>query len=182
MRSLIVLLILFITCPLYSLPAEDIEIINNISYFGKVDEMIKGAKKSIYVIMFSMQYYDAYPDSPSNILLKDLALAVKRGVDVKVIVEGGETDRKGKNELIDNKRAIRFLKENNVPCVIDPPDITTHSKLLIIDGIYVVIGSTNWSYSALSKNNETSIIIKSAEAAVLYKKYFDEILLETRKK
>ena len=49
--------------------------------------------------------------------------------------------------------------------VYDPVTVTTHTKLLIIDGEISVVGSTNWTYSALEKNHEVSVLIRSPEVA-----------------
>lgn len=176
----IVILMLF-TSPLYSFPAEDIEIINNRDYFPRVHELFMNAKKSIYVIMFSARYYDAYPNSPSNVLLKDMADAKKRGLDVKIILEQEEPAsaglfKKKKIQPEQHERVVRFLKQNNIPYILDSPDTTTHSKLIIVDEMYTVIGSTNWSFSALSKNNETAVVIKSREISREYLSYFNKIM------
>lgn len=157
---------IFTSTIIYALPAEDVEIINDRDYSPRVHELLQGAKKSIYLVMFSIHYYDRYPDSPSNILLRDLAGARKRGVDVRVILEDEQ----------EPGRVIKFLKQNKIAFKVDPPDITTHAKLIIIDGTYIVIGSTNWSYSALSKNNETAVVIKSQEVARVYVSYFNKNL------
>lgn len=179
--SLLLLILIFIPSILYAFPTEDIEVINNKDYFPKVHELFQNAKKSIYVIMFSVYYYDAYPNSPSNILLQDLADAKKRGLDVKVILEQGEPlsggfFKKKKIQPKQHERVVQFLKQNNVPYVLDSPDITTHAKLIIVDELYTVIGSTNWSYSALAKNNETAVMIKSKEVAGYYTSYFNKVL------
>lgn len=178
----IILLALLICFPsmLYSLPAEDIEVINNKDYFPRVHELFKNAKQSIYVIMFSAYYYDKYSGSQSNQLLQDLADAKKRGLDVKVILDQEKPVLSGffqKKEIMpeQHKRVTQFLKENNVPYILDSQETTTHSKLAIVDGIYTVIGSANWSYSALTKNNETNALIKSREAAKQYTDYFNNI-------
>jgi len=68
-----------------------------------------------------------------------------------------------------------MLEKAGVLVYNDPLNITTHSKLIIIDNYITVIGSTNWSYSALMKNNESSVIISSSEVAEHYEEYFDMI-------
>lgn len=179
-KVLFIIVLISFMSPLYPFPAEDIEIINNRDYFKRVHELFCDAKKSIYVIMFSAWYYDAYPDSPSNLLLRDLADAKKRGLDVKIILEQEEPAgvglfKKKKIQPEQHERVVKFLKQNSIPYVLDSPDITTHSKLIIVDEIYTVIGSANWSFSALSKNNETSVVIKSQEVAKSYLLYFNKL-------
>ncbi|MEK7290856.1 MAG: phospholipase D-like domain-containing protein, partial [Planctomycetota bacterium] len=41
----------------------------------------------------------------------------------------------------------------------------THNKILVIDNYITIVGSTNWTYSALKKNHEASVLIKSRSVA-----------------
>ena len=59
--------------------------------------------------------------------------------------------------------------------VYDPPNVTTHSKLLIVDGQKSLVGSTNWTYSALTRNHEVSVIVSSPEVARSLEKYFLDV-------
>lgn len=180
MGKIILVILTFISSLAYALPAEDVQIINNRDYFQGVHRLLQDARQSIYIIMFSMHYYDRYPDSPSNVLLRDLIDAKKKGVEVKVILEQGEPVSSGlfqrKIQPEEHYRVIQLLEQNGIPYVLDRPDITTHAKLIIVDSIYTIIGSTNWSYNAIAKNNETAVIIKSTEVARGYIEYFNRLL------
>lgn len=50
-----------------------------------------------------------------------------------------------------------------------------HSKTLIIDDKYLVIGSMNFSYAGEVKNDENVLIIENTRLAKYYKGYFDYI-------
>jgi len=185
LQCLVVFLVILNPTLAYPFPAEDVVVVNNLEYFPTVHKLLSEAKKSIYVIMFSARYYDDYPDSKSNILFNDLADAKKRGLDVKYILEQelpekGKTAEKDRIYPKEHNRVMDFLKKNNIAYTLDNPDITTHSKLIIVDGMYTVVGSTNWSYSALTKNNETSVIIKSVNLADSYTRYFNEIVKDSK--
>lgn len=65
----------------------DVKPISNKFYFKEIHSLLKQAKKSIYIIMFEIRYYHKYPNSPANILVRDLIKADKRGVNVEVILE-----------------------------------------------------------------------------------------------
>ena len=43
--------------------------------------------------------------------------------------------------------------------VLDEEKTTTHAKIVIIDGRTAVVGSHNWTGSALSRNREASLLI-----------------------
>ena len=97
-------------------------------------------------------------------------------MDVKVILEQGESVSGGwfgskKIQPEQHERVVQFLEQHGVPYVLDAPDISTHAKLIVIDELYTVVGSTNWSYSAITKNHETAVIIRSRQVAKSYIEY-----------
>ena len=47
-----------------------------------------------------------------------------------------------------------------------------HSKSMIIDDKYTIIGSMNFSYSGENKNDENLIVIKNSEITKQYKDFF----------
>lgn len=143
-------------------------------YYPVVHSLIKEAKKSIHIVMFEFFYYPEYPESYINILSDDIVKAKQGGVDVKIIVEGGE-DFLGDNFRKKVMKVVPYFKENGVSIRFDPVGVTTHSKLLIVDGEVVVIGSTNWTYYAFDKNYETNVLIKSKSVASDFEKYFDKM-------
>lgn len=117
-----------------------------------------------------MRYYPEYNESEANILLQDLINAKNRGLEVKVILEGGE-DFLGQEFTEDQKKACLFLQDSGVEVKFDPNGVNTHAKLLVIDDT-VVLGSTNWNYYALEKNHETSAAITSKIFKAVYEQYF----------
>lgn len=149
--------------------------INNQDYFSYVHETLKSAKKSIHIIMFEMRYYyPEYNDSNVHSLLNDLIDAKNRNVDVKVILEGGE-DFLGADFLEKQKEACSFLQNSGIEVKFDRENINTHAKLVIVDSNTVILGSTNWNFYALEKNNEASALIKSNSFANSYENYFQNL-------
>ena len=47
-----------------------------------------------------------------------------------------------------------------------------HSKAIIVDDEYLVLGSTNFSNSGENKNDENMLVIKNSRLANFYKEYF----------
>ena len=165
------LLLLLPSCSL-GLPASDVLVITDREYFTVVRTCFKEARSSIAVMMFEAAYYDRYPNSPTNVLIRELIAARKRGVDVRVILEKRkDRDRTQENNL----KAGRMLSEGGVEVKYDPVGVTTHTNLLIVDGEIGVVGSTNWTYSALEKNHEVSVLIRSPEVARNLHDYFQRV-------
>ena len=107
-------------------------------------------------------------------LLDDLIEASKRGVDVKVMLEGGE-EFLGENFTEAQTKTKEYLEEGGVKVKFDGEGVTTHAKLIVIDERVVILGSTNWNYYSLDRNNEASVLIKSNEAGIYYEDYFEKL-------
>lgn len=146
----------------------------NRDYFYRVHEELQNASSSIHIVLFQIRCYPNHTDSHSNILLNDLIEANKRGVDVKVMLEGGE-EFLGDNFAIAQEEAKEYLEKGGVKMKFDAKGITTHAKLIIIDENIVILGSTNWNYYSLDRNNEASVLIKSNETAEYYENYFHKL-------
>ncbi|MCD6408292.1 hypothetical protein J7L87_04490, partial [bacterium] len=179
-------LIILLSFSIFTFPAGkefkgEITPAENEKYFKEILPLIKNAKESIYVIMFLAGYYPEYPESPTNQIFSELIKAKKRGLRVEIILE--QSDVPGySNTTEKNLKTARFLSNNGISVYFDSPEKTTHSKLVIIDKKFVVIGSTNWTYYALTKNNETSVIIKSPELAKYFLRYYEKIKKECETK
>ncbi len=172
-KILLVGLLVLVCIPLFALPANDVKIITNRDYFPAVIELFENAELSIYVFMFTARIYLEYPEDVNWELLHGLIAARKRGVDVKVILDASSWN---KDNTLKNKHMADSLKAGGVKVYYDPLDVTSHPKLLIIDHRYTVVGSTNWSYYAMEKNNEASVIIDSEAVAGGMEKYFKKNL------
>ncbi len=171
---------LFLTAPAFSEVFEGrISPANNGDYKEQILPCLKSAKKSIYIIMFLASYYPQYPDSPVNLFIREMINAKRRGVNVEVILNQSDSDYSS-HSTTENLKTGAYLANNGITVYFDSPKKTTHAKLLIIDERFLVIGSANWSYSAMAKNNETSVIIDSPELARSYIKYFEKIKKECR--
>lgn len=148
-------------------------IIEDSQYLGTVAPLIRAANESVYVIMFVMKYDPGDSDDPVNDLLSLLASAAQRGVDVRVLVDEETRDS--------YPQTIGFLKEHGISVRLDKSSgITTHAKVVIVDGKYVVIGSHNWTESALRYNHEVSALIRSSRAAEELTNYFEKLWGEGR--
>jgi phosphatidylserine/phosphatidylglycerophosphate/cardiolipin synthase-like enzyme len=156
----------------FGFPAEDIQLVTDAQYFQVAKKLIQEAKHSIQVMMFEMGYYDKYPNTPSNLLIKELMNATKRGVKVEVILEVKEgEDRTAKR----NRHTGKILSDGGVEVIYDPLFKTTHAKLMVVDGRLTLLGSTNWTYYALTNNNEASVVIRSQELAKAIMDYFNRV-------
>ncbi len=155
-----------------ALPAEDVQLITDNQYFQTAQRMIRESRESIHVMMFEMGYYEDHPDTPSNLLVKDLIDARKRGVKVQVILDVREgEDRTTKR----NRHTGKILSAGDVEVIYDSLSRTTHAKTMIVDRKLALVGSTNWTYYALTDNHEVSVLIRSKEVAREMIDYFNRV-------
>jgi phosphatidylserine/phosphatidylglycerophosphate/cardiolipin synthase-like enzyme len=158
--------------PSFGLPAEDVQLVTDAQYFQVAQRIIKEAKASIHVMMFEMGYYDQHPNTPTNLLIKELIHAKKRGVKVEVILEVREgEDRTTKR----NRHTGKILSDGGVEVIFDLLSKTTHAKSMVVDGRLTLLGSTNWTYYALTNNHEVSVLVQSKELGKALIDYFNQV-------
>lgn len=140
---------------------EKIENIN--IYFSPYDNgindgilpVINGAKKYIYIPVFLIT-------EPR--IISSLINAKERGVDVRVIIDASNASNKASRHRELRNAGIKVKTENYAGKM--------HSKTIIVDDEYLVIGSMNFSKSGEKKNDENMIVLKNKEAAKFYKEFF----------
>ncbi len=143
------------------------------------------ARKSIYVVMFIAKPIKLGTGikHPVNLLLNDLRDAVRRGVNVHLILDhpGYEEDWQYKA----HKRVVDYLKSAGVDAKLDSSRFKTHDKLVIIDDEVIFIGNHNWTMSAFKHNNEVSVRIKCSPPNPEFRNYYYEVerqIVEEEKK
>jgi cardiolipin synthase len=172
MKKYLFLLILLLICLNFPWPgnAEDnyltakIKNLSNRQYYKETLAQINKAEKSIFLVMYMVSFNPAKEDDKVLKLLNALVKARKRRVKIKVILEYHvkKDFKKGKVSY----QTYLYLRQKGIKDVyFDTLKTTTHSKVLVIDEKTVILGSTNWTKSALEKNNETSLLVESSKLA-----------------
>ncbi len=126
--------------------------------------LIDSAHTSILVAMYEAKEYNA-----TMPILDALCNASKRGVAVRVLLD---------DEIQDNNATIAYLRACGVNASLDSRRVRTHAKFMIVDGRYVLLGSTNWSFSALHKNHEVDILVDDPKIAEELTSYFYNVSRE----
>jgi phosphatidylserine/phosphatidylglycerophosphate/cardiolipin synthase-like enzyme len=86
-----------------------------------------------------------------------LIAAAKRGVQVRVLLEP---------RVQQNLKTAEYLKANGVRVAWASLEFEkTHSKFAVADSKRLLVGSLNWSRSALLRNREAGVIIDDENAA-----------------
>ena len=163
---------IFFSAPAYGFEVSRMELLQDRDYAPQLIQLISSARQSIKVCMFQAVFYPNQKNSPSNLILSALIEAHKRGVKVEVILDNGGS--LGEVEKT-NTEAARFLKNSGITVYFDSAAVTTHTKFLTIDTAIAVLGSTNWTYSALAKNHELSAVFYSQDAVRKMNEYFEMV-------
>ncbi len=117
--------------------------------------IIKNAKNYIYIPTFLLT---------EKRVADELINAKKRGVDVKIIIDALSASNKHSQDEKLRQAGILLKSENWAGKM--------HSKSIIVDDKYLIIGSMNFSKSGELKNDENIIILKNSQAAKFYKDFF----------
>ena len=124
-------------------------------YARAVERLVAGARARVWVLMFVIR---ADPDSPVMGLMEALAAAKGRGVDVRVALDRGLTYDTKESEH-KHEAPAAWLRDHGVPVLLDELARTSHAKVVLVDGRWAVVGSHNWTRSALVANRETSLLL-----------------------
>jgi cardiolipin synthase len=125
---------------------------------------IKGAKHEIII-----QNPYLLPDDDA---LQALAEAVKRGVDVKVMVPATtSTD----SPIVQHASHHRYglLLEKGIK-IFEYKKTLLHQKVIVVDGVWSCVGSTNFDRRALQLNDEVSMGVLDAGLASQLKGVFND--------
>ena len=149
------------------------------AYLRAVERRIALARARVWVAMYVIHLDGdpdaAAPDDPAPALLRALAAAAKRGVDVRIVLDYGRNRSTGEIEPT-HAVAQAWLAAHGVRVVLDELELTTHVKAVVVDERWVVLGSHNWTRSAITRNREVSLLFDDpALAAILTREVFARV-------
>ncbi len=163
----------------YPLPADDVIPLIDTEYYSAVHKAFANAKKTILCVMYMAKLDKGHTDGDEYQLVLDLINAHKRGVTVQVVFDRNvKFWEKGKKRDVVERRseyAYNLLLHAGVPVFYDSKNRVTHSKVVVIDKYITIVGSTNWTYGALRKNHEASVMIKSRDVALVFERRLKQI-------
>ncbi|MCX8174498.1 MAG: phospholipase D-like domain-containing protein [Thermoplasmata archaeon] len=145
-------------------------VMNDRQYYQAAFDLLQSANKSIHMTMYVIFWYE--DNNEIKNLVNILVAKAKAGLDVKVFLD---TDPSNQMVTGNNTLTAQYLMNNGVKVKFDSPSVTTHTKLIIIDSKIVIVGSTNWSYSAVNRNHEANLSIADEKLAEKYEEYFSAL-------
>lgn len=152
---------------------SDVQDISQDKYYEAALSAINSAKESIFIVMYYISFNPFNKDSKPKRLIEALIATHKKGIKVKVILDQTMDISSQQDEAIDdwqlfkakNITAYEILQKQGIDVSFDEPSVNTHSKVLVIDNETILLGSSNWTETALNSNVESNILIKSKKLA-----------------
>jgi cardiolipin synthase A/B len=167
------------------------ELLTGLSYFPQVEprgnhitQVIKSSPsegsstvKLLYIISIvsatrSIYINNAYflPDPDTT---RALESAVRRGVDVRVVVPGEHADVPIARQA--SRLAYEFLLRRGIRIFEYQPTMM-HSKTMVVDGIWTTIGSSNFDDRSFRLNDEVNVnVYDEAIASQVEKMFMDDV-------
>jgi phosphatidylserine/phosphatidylglycerophosphate/cardiolipin synthase-like enzyme len=123
--------------------------------------LIDSAKFSLDIVVFDWRFYKNDPSNPVSEFNISIARAVRRGVNVRCLVQS--------DSVVDNLKNIGcWAKKLQSKRIL-------HTKLLIIDKKRIIIGSHNYTQHAFTSNHEASIYVELKEENNQLVEYFNNL-------
>ncbi len=137
------------------------EIIVGNEFPKKVTPLIKSAHRSIDIIVFDWRWYPDQVGSNIQIFNNAIVDRSRHGVQCRAI-----TNFNSNFDLL-KSLGIKVKKYSSRK--------TLHSKLIIIDGKFAIIGSHNYTMGAFNINHELSIMIDQPAFISRLEQYFTNL-------
>ena len=122
---------------------------------GRIIQLINNAKHYVYMPTFLITH-KGITDALLN--------AKKRNVDIKIIIDANSVNTRNTKHKI--------LRDSGIPLKAENYAGKLHSKTIIIDDEYIIMGSMNFSNSGENKNDENMLVIKNTVFAKNYREFF----------
>ena len=117
------------------------------------------AKKSIDLAIFSFTNDD---------LANEILAAHKRGVKVRIITD----DEAMKGKGADAQR----MSDAGIPCRTDDQiQYHMHNKFMIVDSLFLITGSFNWTFQAGKSNQENIVVVDGEYYITKYNEEFNKL-------
>jgi cardiolipin synthase len=115
---------------------------------------------------------------PDNVEVKTIVAALQRGVTVKIVVPGPHTD----SEVVRRASRARWGELLDAGAEIYEYQPTMfHCKVMVIDGLWTSVGSTNFDNRSFAVNDEANLNVYDAEFAKVQLRIFEEDLQHARR-
>lgn len=122
-------------------------------YYVTLLSALRNAEKSVWI---SAAYF-----VPTDDEVKDLTAAARRGVDVRLLLPG---DSDSSFALAVGRSHYSALLEAGAK-IYETQGVVLHSKSVVVDGVWTVIGSSNFDHRSVLFNDEVDALVLGSATA-----------------
>ena len=141
------------------------------------DETILGALRAATTTVHAEVFY-AYPrwDAFPNLYLEELLAAARRGVAVRLLLDGSEFNAKDNGRTVADLGGIAEAEGLDLEAkLVDlgRHDLTRlHNKGFVVDGRTVLVSSINWNRDSPTANREAGLLVENPDLAAFFEAAF----------
>lgn len=110
----------------------------------RITKLIKKSDTNIKIAMYNFSYKK---------IAKALKKAVKRGVEITVLLDSSKVSK--------NDKIYKYLNKNGINTIVSKKKL--HTKLILFDKKYVLLGSINLTKDSFKENYESVLLTKDKE-------------------
>ncbi len=161
-RGLVLLMIIVLCSGVYYIhTTRQVKItpVVNQDYLATLYKLLEGAEKEIEIAHLNFRYTLGTIAGIQSQLVK----AAKKGVVVRILLD---------DEMDANRTSVDRFQKVGIDARLDAPNKKTHCKLVVVDRKRVLLGSTNFSYTSINKNNEVNVYLESRRLGKYFSDYF----------
>jgi phosphatidylserine/phosphatidylglycerophosphate/cardiolipin synthase-like enzyme len=142
----------------------EVSILRNTDYFYFMLEAVRTADERVWAAVFSMNL-NFLNDTNLKVrdFAKELIAAQHRGVDVRVLLSGESVEYNAfrvANEMANDYLTSRGIEVRRYGST---DKRQSHSKYVIVDDGWVILGSHNWSPRSFALGRDDSVALRSTE-------------------
>lgn len=161
--------------PAPSSNADWVGVLSGSAYYERLQRLFQAAQTRIDVCMFHAAATDQR--HPTFRLLNALVAAHGRGVQVRMLLDQDRDEDLYRSTVI-NTPARNFLLAAGVPCRFDTSERLLHSKFVLVDDQYSVVGSHNWSAGSYFQFDDLSLLVADSALNTTMRSRFEGLWAE----
>jgi cardiolipin synthase len=123
------------------------------NYYASMLSAIRNSENSVWI---AAAYF-----VPTGAEIHDLIAAARRGVDVKLLLPGMTDSSLALNA---GRAHYHQLLKNGIE-IYEAHDAILHSKTAVVDGVWSIIGSSNFDHRSVIYNAEVDVVVLGRETA-----------------
>lgn len=146
-----------------SAPAGRVRAVCDEAALPTIVRLIDDAREEVEIVVFEGTAFDG---DPTREIAEAVRRAVGRGVRVRMLLDDAPASNRALADLFRGARATVSF---------DGEGVRTHSKMVVVDRRTALVGSTNWSASALRWNHEANVLIENPALAAHLDDYVEAL-------